>query len=107
MYNENVAKRARRVLAIAKDMADSLDISVLHRIDDITLHYDGYAEPGYESKSGIIALGNWNSVDRWDSSIRARVNESDLPERISEIFQKMNIECEWSDQWAVCTDCGK
>jgi hypothetical protein len=76
------------------------------RIDEIQL-YVGYAEPGYSSKSGIIALGNWNAIDYYDSAKKERIKTSNLPCRLSEIFEKMGIEIEWSDEWSSCSDCGR
>ena len=32
---------------------------------------------------------------------------SDLPSRVGNLFEKLGIECEWSDEWAKCQDCYK
>lgn len=103
----NIAKRAERILEIAKNMARCLGLHVENRIEEIQLHYDGYAEPGYSSVSGLVATGNWNVIDEYDSVKKMRVKISDLPARISNLFEKMGIECEWSDQWSDCSECGK
>ena len=116
--NHNVAKRAPRVLEIAKHMAETMSdenerCSVLNRLEDIQLFFNGYSEPGYDvGKSRIIAVSNWNNVDKYvpacdGSTWGSRVDVSDLPSRISKIFEKMGIECEWSDQWIVCDGCNK
>ena len=118
IYQSNVAKRARRVLDIAKRMAEANyeggeQCSILNRLEEIQLHFSGYSEPGYDvGKSGIVATSNWNNVDKYvpacdGSTWGSRVDVSNLPSRICEIFEKMGIEVEWSDEWITCADCGK
>lgn len=84
--------------------------------------YCGYAEPGYDDpKSGLVALGDWNS-----RTVRRKVYDKPLPPwlsikdpdatytmedqtmpRIAAILEKLDIECEWEDEWAPCSECGK
>lgn len=85
-------RKSARVLEIAQEMVKDAGWQIKSRIEEIQIHTDGYAEPGYSSESGVIATGNWNGL---------------LPERIERIFSKLEIECEWSDEWAACDDCGK
>jgi len=103
----NTARRAERILEIAARMASIISISVENQIEEIRLHYEGYAEPGYDvGESGLVATGNWNSIDQYDRNTNCRKIISDLPKRICDLFEKMGIECEWSDEWYECS-CGK
>lgn len=102
----NIAKRAGRILKIAKHMAASMSWQVWSAIEEIRLHSEGYAEPGYDSESDLIATGNWNSIRSYDASTKLTTTISDLPQRICNLFEKMGIECEWSDEWFDCS-CGK
>lgn len=104
-FNKNTAKRAHRVLEIAARMAQPLGWTVSGPIEEMWLHFDGYAEPGCNAPNGIVATGNWNEVTRWNGTERIVV--SDLPKRVGDIFERMGIECEWSDEWSTCSDCGK
>jgi hypothetical protein len=110
--SHNVAKRAHRVLEIAAEMARKLDgpgkWRVQNRIEEIQLHFDGYAEPGYtDPECGIVATGNWNKIDDYNKETNKHDLVSDLPGRIFDIFEKMGIEGEWSDEWSECTECNK
>lgn len=109
--NQNVYKRARRVLEIATRMAEALkkernSWEARSRIEEIQLH-DGYADGSDAGKAGIIATGNWNTVDTWDEASKSRVLISDLPKRVGDIFEKMGIEIEWSDTTSTCDQCYK
>lgn len=89
------------------------------------LHYDGYAEPGYDDpKSGLIATGNWNPSQRLE-----RVWPVDTPDwlkfsnqegkdklqrvedytmsRIGVILGKLGTVLEWEDEWCACSECNK
>lgn len=105
-YNKNTFKRARRVLEIAAHMAKTIDKarSVHSRIEEINLHFNGYADGSSVGESGLVATGNWNNVTNYDR-VMGRQLVSNLPERIRDIFEKMGIECEWSDEWDTCGNC--
>ena len=114
MYNSKNAKRARLILEIAKRMAEK-DIElwsyqVISRIEEIQLHYNGYGERGCYSTDCIIATGNWNNIrnhtTQYNCDNTYREVISDLPKRIMKLFEKLGIECEWSDEWAECSQCG-
>lgn len=106
-------KRAYQVLEIACAMAERLPgYSVRSRIEEIQLHTDGYAEPGYDGQH--VATGNWNVVDEYVPAAdgaqwgtRQQVQGGDLPERLAKIFEKLGFEIEWSDEWQTCDDCNK
>jgi hypothetical protein len=75
-------------------------------LDDLQLHYNGYAEPGYsDPESGIIATGNWNDITTYTNGTHLTL--SDIPSRIAKLFTKLGIPTEWSDEWCECTHCGK
>jgi len=104
----NIARRAERILEIAASMASNISTNVENRIEEIQLHYERYAEPGYDAgDSGLVATGNWNKIDSYDWQTKQTTHVSDLPRRIADLFEKMGIECEWSDEWISCSDCGK
>lgn len=51
-----------------------------------------YAEPGYTNSGGKgILFANWNLFSK----------------KAGDILEKMGFECEWSDEWTTCQDCGK
>jgi hypothetical protein len=104
----NVAKRVHRIMDIASRMAEKVEgYSASNRIEEIQLHFDGYAEPGYtDPECGIIATGNWNDVTVY-SQVHGRQVVSDLPSRISRLFEKLGVEIEWSDEWSECSNCNK
>lgn len=96
--DKKVAARAQRILEIVKDSGNA---------GYIELYFNGYAEPGYsEGESGIIALGNWNDDTKWDK-VMGRQVVCDYPSRVLRLFERMGIECEWSDEWCSCSNCGK
>jgi hypothetical protein len=101
--NKNTSKRAARILEIAKNMSENN--RVRNYLEEIQLHCEGYAEPGYHSEE-IIATGNWNNVTQYNPLTNKQEEISDLPSRIAHLYEKMGIDCEWSDEWAECS-CGK
>jgi hypothetical protein len=66
----------------------------LDRLDRIypQAHFDlalGCAEPGYEDQP--VLLADWNHV----------------PQRVSDALESLGFLCEWVDEWATCSECGK
>ena len=108
---DKVLSRANRILAAAqKDAANkaknSNDWRIRSHLEEIQLHYNGYAEPGYtDPESGLIATGNWNDITSWHDGQRSTI--SDVPSRIAKLFEKLGIPTEWSDEWVECSQCGK
>ena len=108
--NASKFRRALRVLDIAREMAHKVDkatgtYSTSNHMEKIQLYNQGYAEPGYDGD--LVAVGNWNNVDRYDSVEKKRVEVSNFPERVGKILEKLGFETEWSDEWTSCHDCGK
>jgi len=91
-----------RVLEAARNSANG-DRATLSRIDDINWSSD-YAEPGYSAENGVL-FANWNDIDVYRDGERHTVNT--VMSRLLRIFEKMGVECEWSDEWSTCDDCGK
>jgi len=104
LTTQKILRRAHLILEIAQRMAKD-DWRIRNQIEEIQIHTE-YGEPGYSSETGVIATGNWNEVDEYDPQLQMRVPISNLPKRIGEIFERMGIECEWSDEWSSCEDCG-
>ena len=105
---KNIVRRAERILQISASMAASISYQVENRLAEIELHYEGYAEPGYDvGDSGLVATGNWNEISSYDYQTQVTTHISDLPKRIADLFEKMGIECEWNDEWIDCSQCGK
>lgn len=75
-------------------------------LQDIQLHYNGYAEPGYsDPECGIVATGDWNDITNYVNNVHFTI--SDIPSRIAKLFEKLGIPIEWSDEWVECSQCGK
>lgn len=115
---KKIAQRANLILEIAQRMASKIpdeqhSRSVISHLENIRLYFalddehSPYVEPGYSSESGIVALANWNEVDTYDSLLKIRVPVSNLPERVGDLFEKMGVECEWSDEWTNCENCDR
>lgn len=69
--------------------------------------YSHYAEPGYdEPTSGVIAVGDWNSVRRWDDVEQRHELLDDTPELLGDLLEKLGCSLEWSDEWTFCDECG-
>ncbi len=76
------------------------------QIDCITICTEGYSEPGYsDPESGIVALGNWNDVSRYDG--RSFVHTDNAPGKVARLLEKVGVALEGSDEWEVCPSCGK
>lgn len=112
--NKKVLERAINILDIAKRMAanrrlscnkdETYSFAEENQIENIQLHTSGYVEPGYSSKTDIVATGNWNDITIFQNF---KQTTSNLPSRINWLFVKLGIECEWNDEWGACDDCSK
>lgn len=100
-----VFERAQRIIDAGIARASNMGRCYLESIRLIA----GYAEPGYsDPDSGVIALGNWNSITRWDETTRQSVTIDDTPARVGCILEnRLGIELEWSDEWDECGCCYK
>lgn len=103
--------RATHILAAAQHDAtnkakNSNDWRIRNVLEDIHLHCNGYAEPGYtDPDCSVIATGNWNKVTTWQNEQIFTV--SNVACRIAKLFEKLGIPTEWSDEWLECSHCGK
>ena len=108
---KKVAGWANRILEAARQDAsntakNSSDWRIRNHLEEIQLHYNGYAEPGYtDPDCGIVATGNWNDITDWRDGERLTI--SNVPSRIAKLFERLGIETEWSDEWTDCSHCGK
>jgi hypothetical protein len=88
----------QRIFRAVEDRHDYFNIELV----------DGYAEPGYtDPPCGIVAFSNWNTKTQWDNKRDCAVNVGNTMPRVAALFEKLGVECEWSDEWTVCSSCGK
>lgn len=74
----------------------------------VKLNCHGYAEPGYsDPECGVIALGNWNTIDHYHEETHRFVADDASPSHLGDILDKLGVPCEWSDEWSSCSECGK
>ena len=106
MNAKNTWARAHKILEAATNSTEKRDVH--NRIEEVTLHGEGYAERGYtDPEHGIIALGNWNSISHYDKEKGEFIDDDNTLPRIAELFGKLGIECDWDDEWGKCHGCGK
>jgi uncharacterized protein with PIN domain len=104
MTTEEKARKIRRVNRILEAAASSAKTDAGRaRIDEMQLHVDGYAEPGYSGE--IVMTGDWNTITRWDNAARKSVCLDDTPGRVRELLEKIGVEIEWEDEWSTCDEC--
>jgi len=103
--NNSSKQVSRAMQAIEAARASAKDNHTRCILEDIHLHTQGYAEPGYEGK--VVAIGNWNTITRWSNIVGEHKVISTLPSRLARVLEKLHIECEWGDEWVACYDCGK
>ena len=103
-------QKAYRILQYAQYLAETRvkGWETRSRLEEIQF-FDGYAEPGYGSGADdeLIAIGDWNTINRSDREKGERVDISTLPKQLAESFERIGVEIEWSDEWASCCNCGK
>ena len=76
------------------------------RIEEMTVHCNGYCEPGYGSTNeDIVVTGNWNTISKYDSNTRKSIDVDKTPPRLCEVLEKMSVEIEWDDEWVACCEC--
>ncbi len=64
-----------------------------------------YAEPGYRTDSGVIVFGNWNPP-RWPKNGDEPLTRAEtLAPRLFDALEGIGADCEWLDEWALCTEC--
>lgn len=69
--------------------------------------FTGYAEPGYNSpKHGWIAVGNWNTVSRYNEATGKFEVIDEAPARFAAALERLDVELEWCDEWVACDSCG-
>jgi hypothetical protein len=101
--NSKQVSRVYRALEAASNSAK--DNQTRNMIEDITIHTQGYAEPGYEGE--VIAIGDWNDTTEYNHITKERVLVSKIPSRLARVLGKLGVDVEWCDEWVECYDCGK
>ena len=108
MIKAQKEKRKRIFKTLDAAMNSAKSEAGRNRIEEIQLCFEGYSEPGYSNpECGIVALGNWNDVDEYDTRFKQRERLEKVVSRCGEVLEKLGVECEWSDEWLCCDDCGK
>jgi hypothetical protein len=101
---EQASRRASALLELAERCAPTSQGRC--RVADVTLHHEGYAEPGYDNPaSGIVALGDWNDISTYQDG--KWVSEDNTLCRLGAMLEKLGVALEWNDEWTTCDDCGK
>lgn len=74
--------------------------------------YEDYAEgsSGSAHTRGVVSA-NWNDLTEYRkggvNGLGERVQISDIPSRMSDLFERLGFSIEWSDQVTSCHECGK
>jgi len=111
MPQTKIQKRAQWALDAAIASA-SHERGIRWRLEEITLHFGGpdgvYAGEGNDGIE-CAATGNWNTVTEYNVEMKQRVTVpgGDLPARLLKVLEKLGVECEWSDEWTTCCECGR
>ena len=97
-------QRAARLLERAQRMAPP---ELRNELENLQL-VDGYACQRDDSQErDVVALADWNEQDRYDATTGRRlpIRGGKLIERLGEFFERIGVQCEWSDEWSICGDC--
>ncbi len=99
------ASLARHLAEVAKEQADAIAKGeTVYRHQSVDAQRSGgeseieclgwsedYAEPGYTAGERGVLTADWNYFHR----------------DITDLLERAGFECEWSDEWTTCDDCGK
>lgn len=78
------------------------------QVESVSIYTNGYAEPGYaDPDSGVICLGNWNGISQYNPQTNDHDTLDDAPCWLGEQLESIGVSLEWSDEWEVCSACGK
>jgi len=97
------AKRVQRILEAAINSAPTNQGR--NRIEEMTLHTEGYAEPGYDGE--VIVVGDFNDITEWDATGHTSKIIDKTPGRVAKLLEKAEVELEWCDEWVACDECRK
>jgi hypothetical protein len=102
---QNLIARATHI--VQAGIAASATALGRHRIDEMSIHAQGFSEPGYGREDNIVVLGDFNPVVRWNDSTHRLDTLDDTPERVAADLERLGVRLEWEDQWTVCAWCGR
>lgn len=106
MDKNQTYQRALRIIEAAEHSVK--DRRAGWELEELRLHTEGYAEPGYtDPECGIIATANWNSISHYDREQGKHIDDDNTLPRVCALFEKLGIEIEWNDEWCACSECGK
>ena len=101
LSHREILTRANELLEDAKEYYKN-NISICNHLEGVSIYWSSeeniYGEPGYESY--IVALGDWNSFQQKEKEIL-------LLKEFQAMFEMLGIDCQWSDMWTTCDECGK
>jgi len=98
-----MSKLIRALLAIKAAINSCSTKNGQYRIEEMTVHYNGYCEPGYDGD--IIVTGDWNVISQYDEFTRKSIDLDKTPARLCNVLEKIGVEIEWDDEWANCSEC--
>jgi hypothetical protein len=97
-----------RVRQLIAESASKAGTSGRRQIEAVTIHTNGFAEPGYEDpEGGVVCLGNWNAITYCNEKTQRFVTIDATPEDLSHKLMELGVQIEWSDEWVACNRCGK
>jgi len=94
--------RAMRIIKAGKSVATK---EGQWRLEEIEINMNGYSEPGYDNPSGLIASGNWNTINKWVDGIP--VIKDDTLVRVATLLERLGVDLIWSDEYDSCVECAK
>jgi hypothetical protein len=103
----NALEQAQRIIEIGIIYSrQKHDGKAVSRLEEMQLHTQGYAEPGYtDPEGGVICLGNYNDINRYDKTTRQFILEDPTPKWAADQLEKIGVELEWDDEWYACGEC--
>jgi hypothetical protein len=100
-----IVARALKIIEAAKRTTSNR--SALSALDNIQIYHSGYAEPGYSSETGCIALGDWNDPSFYHKESGQFIKQDATLSRVHKLLEKLGVDLEWEDEWYSCENCGK
>lgn len=64
-----------------------------------------YCSKGYTSSPYGVVLADWNNRTKYHAETREFEVIDDTPSRFGDIFKKMGLDIDWSDEYTGCSNC--